>query len=290
MNWNNTVENFIVYLQVELNYSKNTINSYENDIKNYGEYIDYNLKEVKEEEVNNYLQYLQENYKTTTYNRKVSSLKKFYTFLTNNYNIPNPLNQVGHAKTPQKIPVFFGEEQLFKFLDSIECHNKYDYRDKAMIEILYASGMRISELLSLQINNIKIEEKIAKVYGKGSKERIVPLGQTAIESLINYQQIRPEFLKNKNCQNLFLNKNGEAMSRQGFDKILKQRAKLVGINNISAHKLRHSIATHLLNNGANLRVIQQLLGHKNISTTEIYTHVNKQELIKEYNKYFEGEK
>ncbi|MFV0288407.1 MAG: site-specific tyrosine recombinase/integron integrase [Mycoplasmatales bacterium] len=276
---------FLRHLQVELDYSNNTINSYKLDIKQYFKLIDKALKDITKDDIASYLAYFNENFTTATYSRKISSLKSFYKFLNEEYQILNLFETIQIPKGEKKLPQYFTQQELFKLLDSIENKTKIDIRDKAMLELLYCSGMRISELLNLEEKDLKLTEKFVIVIGKGSKQRMIPINDHAIQALKNYLKIKIEFLHIPN-NTLFVNAQGRKMTRQGFTKILKTRAKLVGINDISAHKLRHSIATHLLQNGANLKAIQQLLGHENITTTEIYTHVNKQQLQAEYNKYF----
>lgn len=276
---------FLRHLQVELDYSNNTINSYKLDIKQYFKLIDKALKDITKDDIASYLAYFNENFTTATYSRKISSLKSFYKFLNEEYQILNLFETIQIPKGEKKLPQYFTQQELFKLLDSIENKTKIDIRDKAMLELLYCSGMRISELLNLEEKDLKLTEKFVIVIGKGSKQRMIPINDHAIQALKNYLKIKIEFLHVPN-NTLFVNAQGRKMTRQGFTKILKTRAKLVGINDISAHKLRHSIATHLLQNGANLKAIQQFLGHENITTTEIYTHINKQQLQAEYNKYF----
>ncbi len=287
-NNNNKINDFKKFLKVELNYSNNTIESYILDINQYLEFYKKDIEMIKEKDLNSFLDFLNSNYKASTYSRKLSSLKALYKFLEEEYDINNIFQNIKSPKQVKKLPKYYSQQQLYMLLDSIQITNNIDIRDKAMFEILYASGMRISELLNLQKHDVKIEERFVKILGKGNKERIVPINNTAINSLKEYQKVRINFLTKEN-NILFLNAKGNKMTRQGFDKILKKRALLVGINDISAHKLRHSIATHLLNNGADLIMIQKFLGHKNISTTEIYTHVNKKKIIEEYNEHFDDD-
>ncbi len=276
---------FIRYLQVELDYSNNTVQSYELDIIQYFKMINKKVDEITKDEINTYLKYISENFATATYSRKISSLKTFYNFLSEEYKIENLFEVIKVPKREKKLPKYFTQKELFRLLDSIECNTRIDIRDKAMFELLYCTGMRISELLSITLKDLKLDEQFVIVMGKGSKQRTIPLNNHAIKAVQSYLNIRINFLKESN-NIVFLNNHGKQMTRQGFTKILKARANLIGINDISAHKLRHSIATHLLQNGANLKVIQQLLGHENITTTEIYTHINKKQLQDEYNKHF----
>lgn len=280
------INEYELYLQVELGYSLNTVNGYIQDIFQFLELSGKDIKKIDEKEIKQYLQYLNLNLKPSTRARKISSLKKFYHYLEINYQIKDLFMNVEFPKQRKSIPKYLTIEELNLFLNSIELNTKIGIRDKAMLELLYASGMRISELLSLKQIDLKLNNGIIKVVGKGNKERIIPINEKSIKALNNYLTIRVEFLQDTNPQELFLNNRGQPMTRQGLTDIIKKRAKKIGLKDISAHKLRHSVATHLLNAGADLRMIQTFLGHKNISTTEIYTHVNKKNLSKEYQKYF----
>lgn len=321
------INTYQIYLKVEKNYSKNTIDSYISDINQFflfkeinininsneriklSEDINTNKEKTKlskerklvfkinnqnsnkwenllEEDAFDYIKFSRSKYKVSSHNRKLSALKKFYKYLEKTYQINDIFGNLKQAKTPKKLPNFFREAELFAFLDSIPEVTNIDIRDKAMIEVLYATGVRSSELLNIKKEDIKFEEGLVHVVGKGNKERVVPMNDTSLESCRKYLKIRINFLGKENTNYLFLNNRGKQLTRQGFDKILKSRAKVANISDISAHKLRHSLATHLLNNGGDLRMIQMILGHKQISTTEIYTHVNKRELLEEYKKYF----
>ncbi len=275
------LDSFLKYLKIELNLSENTVNSYEIDIKQFSNLTKKDFKDILSSDVEIYLQYLHDNYKPATHSRKITALRKFYKFLNFNYKIENIFKYITNPKKGMKIPTYFSKEVLFNFLDSIPNDSVLDKRDKAMFELLYATGMRISEIINLKISNLKFSEKFIIVVGKGNKERIIPVNDQAINHVNNYLKVRV-LLQKKTNDILFLNSRGDKLTRQGFDKVLKKRAKNVGITNISAHKFRHSIATHLLDGGADLVMIQNFLGHKNISTTEIYTHVSKQKLKEEY--------
>ena len=184
---------------------------------------------------------------------------------------------------PKTVPHVLNEDEINKLLD-IKCENSLDYRNKAMLELMYSSGLRVSELLSLEVNDIDFEMNAVRCFGKGSKERIVPMNDSTYNALKNYiDNYRPFLLKTKVSDYVFINNFGNVISRVGFFKILKKLCKDAGINkDVSPHTLRHSFATHLLNNGANLRVIQQLLGHSNITTTQIYSHLSNESLKEDY--------
>ncbi len=282
------IKEFENFLMVELNYSLNTIDSYILDIKQFLDILNKEISDINDNDLKIYLKYLNDKFKINTRSRKLSSLKTFYKFLKEEYDIFNIFEKIKNPKKEKKIPKYFSQKELAILLDSIENINDIDKRDKAMLELLYASGMRISELLSLKVFDIKLDEKFVSVIGKGNKQRIIPINTSSINAIIDYLKVRINFM-DKDTNILFLNKRGYQMSRQGFTKILKSRAAKVGIYEISAHKLRHSIATHLLNNGADLRMIQQFLGHQSITTTEIYTHVNQNKISSEYEKYFDDD-
>lgn len=271
---------------MELSYSKNTVDSYMIDIKKFGEFVQYDFV-IQEEVVYNYLEHIKLILKSSSYSRNLSSLKKFYKFLKKKYSIDDFFSTLENPKIKRSLPKYYSEKVLFDFLNSLPSETNIDIRNKAMIEVLYATGIRVSELLSIKKEDIKIEEKIIRIYGKGSKERIVYFNDICQKNLKNYEKIRVLFLKKDNPKEFFLNSQGKAMSRQGFNKIIKQKALDFGIIGMSPHKLRHSLATHLLENGADLRTIQIILGHEDISTTEIYTHVDNSSLKKEYDKYME---
>ena len=214
----------------------------------------------------------------------LSVLNSFYNYMIFNGNIKvNPCNGIKSPKLEKKLPNYLTIEEIDKLLD-IKLLKPIDYRNKAMLEVLFATGTRISELINLTLNQIDFDECIIRVLGKGKKDRIIPLGNTAIEYLKLYiNEYRPFILKTKNSEYVFVNKNGTKMSRQGFFKILKKLVKEAGIEkDVSPHTLRHSFATYLLNNGADLRVIQELLGHENLVTTEIYSHLSNKKIEEDY--------
>ena len=198
----------------------------------------------------------------------------------------NPCENIKMPKLEKNLPEFLTEEEVNTLLD-INCTKPLDYRNKAMLEVLYATGMRVSELLNLTLSNYNRDDSSIKVMGKGSKERFIPLGDVTIKYLDLYiNSYRNLILNDKTSEYLFINYNGKRMTRQGFFKILRQICKKCGIKkDIHPHILRHSFATHLLNNGADLRVIQELLGHENISTTEIYSHVSNEKVKEDYSNH-----
>jgi integrase/recombinase XerD len=220
---------------------------------------------------------------TTTVSRHLSTIRAFYSYLLLEGQIKvSPCELIESPKLPKNLPTILNLEEVTKLLDSFTDDTAYDIRNKAMIELLYASGMRVSELLDLNLEDLYLEMGFVRCMGKGGKERIIPIGGLATEAMEVYLRgSRQVLLKENRSDALFLNRLGSRMSRQGFWKILKQQARLAGIlKEISPHKLRHSFATHLIENGADLRIVQELLGHADISTTQIYTHISKSHLKK----------
>lgn len=279
--------NFQTYLLTEKFLSDNSINSYVLDISKYLNYLEknnLNYKDIHEENIESYLKELDDDdYSVYSVVRKISSIKCFHEYLKKEENIPDITAKLESPRFYKKLPNVLTIEEVDKLLN-INLETPFDYRNKAMLELMYATGLRVSELCNLTFNNINLDEKYVRCFGKGSKERIVPIGDVALEYLNIYLNTYRGDLKKKNlCDNLFLNNHGKKLTRQGFLLILKNIAKQQEINkNITPHMLRHSFATHLLNNGADLRSIQIMLGHSNLSTTQIYTNVSKDTLKENY--------
>lgn len=281
------IEEFIDYLRFEKKYSENTISSYKRDLNKINSYLKKDFIKLTKADIQKYIQNLSKNESSNTISRTISSLKSFYKFLEiNKYTNTNPLTTIISPKTARKLPKVLSEEEVNKLLD-INLNNDFDYRNKAMLELMYSSGLRVSELINLTVNDVDLKNSLVRIFGKGSKERIVPLNDYATEALNNYILYhRPKLFKQKESNYLFLNNHGNQMTRQGFFKTLKKIAKEKGIKSeLSPHTLRHSFATHLLKYGADLRSIQELLGHSDISTTQIYTHITNEMLEKNYHEY-----
>ena len=264
-----------------------TINSYILDIYKYLEYLDKDYNKTNNDDIYNYLKEL-ENDKYSIYSvvRKISSIKSFYNFL-NEENMYKINIDIERPRFYKKLPKVLTIDEVDKLLD-IELKTPFDYRNKAMLELMYATGLRVSELINLTPLNIDLDKQIVRCYGKGNKERIVPIGDTACKYLKIYlDEYRDALTKKTLCDNLFLNNHGKKITRQGFFKNLKIIANKQGItDDITPHMLRHSFATHLLNNGADLRSIQLMLGHENISTTGIYTNVGVEKVKENYDLYY----
>ena len=279
------MQKYIDTIQYERKLSKNTILSYQDNLKTFWEYIaPKDPLKVTKEDIEKFLKFEQEK-KVTTKAHYFTVLQNFYLFcLEEGFITQNPCETIHLPKLPDKLPNYLTYEEVDRLLD-MPLKTDYDYRTKAMLELLYATGMRVSELLSLRFSNIDLENTLVRVEGKGSKERIIPFNDTSKKYLELYlNSYRPKLVKQgKNYEELFLNNRGTPMTRQGLFKLIKQLCKELGIQkNVSPHILRHSFATHLLNAGADLRVIQEFLGHSSISTTQIYTHVSKEHIKSEY--------
>ncbi len=277
------INNFIEYLSLERNYSHNTVLAYKYDINKLSRYSNSNLLKLSTEDLKNYLK-ANNNLNNKTISHNISTFKSFYNFyLRKNMININPADLLTRPKPDKTLPVYLTLEEVIKLLD-IEIKTPYDARNKAILELLYSSGLRITELINLEMANIDIDNCLIRVMGKGRKERIIPLGDYAISALDNYINNYRPLLNKKNSTYIFLNNQNTKLSRQFIFKIIKLECQKKGIKkNVSPHTLRHTFATHLLKNGADLRIIQELLGHENLSTTQIYTQVSNETLHNEYN-------
>lgn len=274
------INRYLDYLKYERNLSLNTIKSYSNDLQQFAKTHDF-LK-VTPTDSKKYLEKLNLSPKSQAHT--ITVLNSFYLFLINESVIKtNPFAQIHQPKLPKYLPEYLTEEEIDKILD-INLNNSYDYRNIAMLETLYATGMRVSELVNLEMVNLDLDNALVRIMGKGSKERIIPLTDIAIKRLQIYiKDHRPQLLNNKNSNYVFISRNQKNISRQAFFKMIKTICQSKGINkNISPHTIRHSFATHLLTHGADLRIIQELLGHEDISTTQIYTHLTNTQIKKDY--------
>lgn len=287
------VTEYTTYLASEKMKSNNTIESYGSDVLNYLYYLQNvkgitNLQNVTTEDVKNYLAYLKKmGYSPSSSSRALSTLKSFHKFLVLEHYIKhNPTLSISTPKIDKKLPNVLSVEEVMILLNSLNDDTPYNARNRAMIEVMYGTGLRVSELVNLKLNELHLTSKMISTTGKGSKERIVPINDYASKVLRDYiVKYRPELVKNGKDNNfIFLNNQGQPLSRQSFFLILKRLAKDAGIEKeISPHTLRHSFATHLLEAGTDLRYIQEMLGHENISTTQIYTHLSKQKIKSVYN-------
>ena len=295
----NEVKKYLAHLQFERNMSINTTESYYLDLKYYIEYIvfDKNIKsigKINSSIVKSYIKTItkfeyKNNYSNSSINRKISSLKSFHKYLfINKKSMLNTTNLFKSVKQKRKIPLTLNFEEINLILNKINIKKSNSLRDKCIISTLYSSGLRVSELLSLSLTNINLDDDVIRVIGKGKKERIVPLGKKSKNDLLNYiENERPKLARKKNSKGyLFLSNRGNALSRKTTWNIVSKHSKTCFPNkNISPHTYRHSFASHLLEGGADLRIVQELLGHSSISTTQIYTHVDKT-YLKEIHKQF----
>ncbi len=275
---------FYDYLTFEKKLSKNTVNSYKDNLNRFEDFIKpANVLKITEKDIEKFLKF-NDNMAEKSRAHYLTVVRNFYKFLVleNLINI-NPCEGIKNPKISKKLPNYLNLEEVEKLLN-IKLNTSYDYRNKAMLELLYATGIRVSELVNMKLSNISLREDLIRIMGKGSKERIVPISDYAHKYLEIYlNEYRPQLLKNKTSEYVFINNLSQPISRIGFFKNLKAIAKEQGIKkNISPHTLRHSFATHLLENDADLRVIQELLGHSDISTTEIYTHLSNKKLQQEF--------
>ena len=272
--------------------SNNTILAYKSDLKIFLIWLDDNKEKYSNVDriiINNYLaSRLDNGASLSTIQRIITCVKSFYSFLFENNIIKyNPAQLIENPKKRRKLPTIITESEVMKLLDSPDLKTNKGLRDKCILELLYSSGLRISELLNIKINQISKEKNFLKIKGKGEKERLVPIGSSAMNLLIVYLDTYRSSIKNtNNIDILFINENGSIISRQACWEMIQKYALISLINKkISPHNLRHAFATHLLNNGADLRTVQMLLGHASLSTTQIYTHIAKERLVKFHQKY-----
>ncbi|MDQ1145182.1 integrase/recombinase XerD [Bacillus sp. SORGH_AS 510] len=289
------LKDFMHFLIVEKGLAKNTIVSYERDLKSYLHYLRnvesiLDLNEVQRIHIVHFLGFLKEQGKSSkTLARHIASVRAFHQFLLRDKATDqDPSVLIETPRLEKTLPKVLSLQEVEILLDTPKQNDHFGIRDKAMLELLYATGIRVSELISLDLDNVHLTMGFVRCIGKGNKERIIPIGRTASEALKIYlEQGRPHFVsKETREQALFLNHQGKRLTRQGFWKILKKLTKEAGIEkDLTPHTLRHSFATHLLENGADLRAVQEMLGHADISTTQIYTHVTKTRLKDVYSKF-----
>ncbi|MGP4076947.1 site-specific tyrosine recombinase XerD [Halobacillus sp. K22] len=287
------LEDFFHYLTVERGLSSNTIQSYKRDLTQYQQFLqqDLNLSDwdqVARSHIMKYLHDLNDKGRSSaTVARLLSSIRLYHQFLIRErLTNEDPSLHIETPKKERKLPKVLSSEEVDKLL-SVQAKDPLSLRNKAMLEMLYATGLRVTELVSLKVSDLHLTMGFVRCLGKGSKERIIPLGEMAKDAVQTYlEQGRGALVKNKKTEELFVNHHGNKLSRQGFWKILKAVARDAGImKELTPHTLRHSFATHLLENGADLRAVQEMLGHADISTTQIYTHVTKTRLKDVYRSY-----
>ncbi len=290
MKISDAIDEFINYCVFEKGLSSKTKASYYNDLNIYLLYLNKNdidnVDDIKSDDIKGFLKTRSQLETVSTIAHNLTVIKNFHKFLLKKGIVKKDVSfYIERPKLKKSIPKVLSFDDVSKLLD-IELKTKFDYRNKAMLELMYGSGLRVSEIVNLDINDIDMMNCIVRVMGKGSKEREVPLGEYCIYYLNLYLEVRSSMLKSTRCDKLFLNNHGMGITRQGFFKILKDLLASKGLNpNVSPHTLRHSFATHLLERGADLRSIQEMLGHSDISTTRIYTHVSDEKVRNDYENF-----
>lgn len=284
------LHSFIAYIQLEKNYSNLTVHEYENDIKQFLNYLEaegvQHLNDVEYVHARLYVTNLYDKkLARTSISRKISSIRSFYKFLNREYNIRDDAFQsLYHPKKEEKLPHFFYEEEMEKLFEENKGTDPLSIRNLAILELLYATGIRVSELTSIELRHIDSSYGVVRVMGKGRKERYIPVGDYALSAVEHYVlSSRPKLMKKTSHPFLFVNSRGEHLTTDGVRYILNEMMKKASLHTtIYPHMLRHTFATHLLNNGADLRSVQELLGHAHLSSTQVYTHVTKEHLRKTY--------
>ena len=289
MNIQDAINDFLNYCIFEKGLSDKTKESYENDLNVYKDYLNSKhittVESIKSDHIKDFLKE-RNTEETTTIAHNLTVIKNFHTYLLKeNITKNNESDFIERPKLRKALPKTLSIEDVDNLLN-IELKTPFDYRNRCIIELMYGCGLRVSELINIELNDIDMVNCLIRVYGKGSKEREIPLGEYAIHYLQEYISRRELLLKKKPCTKLFLNNHGQGMTRQGFFKNLKEILREKGLNpEVSPHTLRHSFATHLINQGADLRSIQEMLGHSDISTTKIYTKVTDEKVLNDYNEY-----
>ncbi|MDR2419922.1 MAG: site-specific tyrosine recombinase XerD [Puniceicoccales bacterium] len=292
----NAVEKFLAFLSLEKGASEHTISAYQSDVRQWMQFvicahgeIVRDISTVTPEMIREWIVSLSESrYQPRAVARKIATLRSFFKYLVNENGIEiNPMEEIHLPKLDRSLPDVLTIDEMKRLLEAPSSESPQGMRDRAMLELAYGSGLRVSELCSLSLQALDLENEFVRVYGKGSKERIVPLGHWAIVALEKYLRYgRPLLITQKTGSALFLSRKGVALSRKTFWFYLKKYAHGIGLQcPITPHTLRHSFATHLLENGADLRFIQEMLGHEDISTTQIYTRVETQRLREQYEKF-----
>jgi len=285
----NSIDSFIDALWLEDGLSKNTLAAYRRDLSLYASWLaekaqsDRSLDETVEADLNGYFSARHSATKATSANRRLTVFKRYFRWaLRERFVAGDPTLKLQSARQALRVPKVMSEAQVEALLAAPDDHTSLGLRDRAMLELMYASGLRVSELVGLKTFHLSLNEGVLRVTGKGNKERLVPFGQLAREAIVLYmKEGRPEILKGQQTDDLFVTGHGHGMSRVMFWMLVKKYALTAGITSpLSPHTLRHAFATHLLNHGADLRAVQLLLGHADISTTTIYTHVARERLKK----------
>lgn len=286
---NNDIDDYINYVYIEKKLSDNTKEAYQRDLLFFKDYVgDVKSNDITKDDIKSYLDMLSKNkLSDKSLERKLVSIRTFFDYLVREKKIiSNPCEKIESPKLKKTLPKTLDLDEINKLLD-IHPKTPLEYRNQAMLELMYATGLRVSELVNLEINDINLNDNYVRCFGKGKKERIVPIGSRMTKIMDDYINIHREaLLKGHLTDKLFLSSYGVCITRQGFFKVLKKTAKEKGIKkDFSPHTLRHSFATHMLDNGADLRSIGELLGHENIKTTQIYTHLSNNKRKQDYENF-----
>ena len=287
---NDLIDQFIDFYWLTTGASKNTLSAYRSDIKIFSDWLNENsLKDVNHNMILDYLSYRKDTkISPSTQSRFLTCLHSFYQYLIANKLIKiDPTEQLSYPKLEKKLPVFLNVQEVEGLLEAPNSKSLFGQRDRAMLELLYSCGLRVSELINLSYHNINLKDEFIRIHGKGNKERLLPMGEIAIDYLTKYElNSRPALLKNGQSDSYFLSNRGSAMSRQNFFYIIKDYASKAGIDKpLSPHSLRHAFATHLVQKGADLRSVQLMLGHSDISSTQLYTHIQNAQLKSQHQKH-----
>ena len=284
------IDQFIDYYWLSTGASKNTLAAYRSDLKIFNKWLaGKSFISVNSKHIQDYFSDRQKNnISSSSQARILTCLHSFYQYLLANQLIKkDPTEQLSQPKLEKKLPVFLNIQEVEKLLEAPSSSSLFGQRDRAMLELLYSCGLRVSELINLSYHNINLKEEFIRIHGKGNKERVLPMGEVAIDYLMKYEtNARPMLLKNGQSDSYFLSNRGSAMSRQNFFYIIKAYANQVGIDKpLSPHSLRHAFATHLVQKGADLRSVQLMLGHSDISSTQLYTHIQNTQLKAQHAKH-----
>jgi len=284
------IDQFIDFYWLTTGASKNTLSAYRSDLKIFSKWLNNNsLIDVDKKQIQDYFSYRKDsNISASTQSRMLTCLHSFYQYLSDKQNLKiDPTEQLDYPKLEKKLPVFLNVQEVERLLEAPNSKSLFGQRDRAMLELLYSCGLRVSELINLSYHNINLKDEFIRIHGKGNKERLLPMGEIAIDYLTKYElNSRPALLKNGQSDSYFLSNRGKAMSRQNFFYIIKDYASKAGIDKpLSPHSLRHAFATHLVQKGADLRSVQLMLGHSDISSTQLYTHIQNAQLKAQHQKH-----
>ena len=284
------IDQFIDFYWLTTGASKNTLSAYRSDLKIFSKWLNNNsLIDVDKKQIQDYFSYRKDsNISASTQSRMLTCLHSFYQFLSDKKNLKiDPTEQLDYPKLEKKLPIFLNIQEVERLLEAPNSKSLFGQRDRAMLELLYSCGLRVSELINLSYHNINLKDEFIRIHGKGNKERLLPMGEIAIDYLTKYElNSRPALLKNGQSDSYFLSNRGRAMSRQNFFYIIKDYASKAGIDKpLSPHSLRHAFATHLVQKGADLRSVQLMLGHSDISSTQLYTHIQNAQLKTQHQKH-----